>query len=522
MNLGRGSGTLGGAALVVGLGFVGSRLLGVVRNMVISGLFGTGPELDAYFAAFRLPDIVFQLLAGAALASAFIPTLSSYFSTRGPEEGWRLASAILNLTFLATLVICGLAYLLAPWLVPLTVPGFSPAQKELTVALTRVMLLSPLLFSVSGIVSGILHVRYHFLLPAVAPMVYNLSIIAGGWLLARPLGVGSLAVGVVVGSALYLLVQVPALLKMGMVYRPLLSTSHPGVREVGRLMLPRVLGLAAVQVNFLITTIFASGLASGSLAALSYAWALMMMPLGVFGMSISTAVFPRLAEQAAVEGREVVGSTVAASLRLIIFFSLPASIGLLLLREPVVALLFQRGLFGAQSTQATAWALLFYSLGLFGHSMLEILTRGFYALKDTATPLALAAVSMVVNLALALTLMPLLSHGGLALSLSLATIMEAFLSLYLLQRRLVGLVDRRLMTSVARSGVASGAMALVLLALLQGRPGGWPVPGDALLLVAIGVSVGSIIYLVTTYIAGSEELRVVQAKVMARWLQVSN
>src|SRR3990172_8817935 len=298
------------AAIILVVGFVGSRLLGLVRNMVIGGVFGTGPELDAYFAAFRIPDFLFQVIAGAALGSAFIPVFTTYLAKEGLEESWKLASAVLNLVGLATLAASIVALLAAPWIVPLTVPFFPSESQQLTTGLTVVMLVSPIFFSVSGIVTGILNSRHHFLLPALAPLVYNGSIIAA-------------AVG--------------------------LSASL-GVREVGRLMAPRVLGLAAVQVNFLVTTILASALPSGSLAALSYAWAVMMMPLGVFGMSISTAVFPTMAEQAAVESYDNLGRTLTSSLRLVLFFTIPASAGLILLREPLVALLFERGLFDSFST----------------------------------------------------------------------------------------------------------------------------------------------------------------------------
>src|SRR3990172_9797105 len=338
------------AAIILVVGFVGSRLLGLVRNMVIGGVFGTGPELDAYFAAFRIPDFLFQVIAGAALGSAFIPVFTTYLTKEGLEESWKLASAVLNLVGLATLAASIVALLAAPWIVPLTVPFFPSESQQLTTGLTVVMLLSPIFFSVSGIVTGILNGRHHFLLPALAPLVYNGSIIAAAVGLSASLGIYSLAVCVVAGALLHLMVQVPGLWQGRMAYRWLLGFSHQGVREVGRLMAPRVLGLAAVQVNFLITTILASALPSGSLAALSYAWAVMMMPLGVFGMSISTAVFPTMAEQAAVESYDNLGRTLTSSLRLVLFFTIPASAGLILLREPLVALLFERGLFDSFST----------------------------------------------------------------------------------------------------------------------------------------------------------------------------
>ena len=499
------------AAIILVVGFVGSRLLGLVRNMVIGGVFGTGPELDAYFAAFRIPDFLFQVIAGAALGSAFIPVFTTYLTKEGLEESWKLASAVLNLVGLATLAASIVALLAAPWIVPLTVPFFPSESQQLTTGLTVVMLVSPVFFSVSGIVTGILNGRHHFLLPALAPLVYNGSIIAAAVGLSASLGIYSLAVGVVAGALLHLMVQVPGLWQGRMAYRWLLGFSHQGVREVGRLMAPRVLALAAVQVNFLITTILASALPSGSLAALSYAWAVMMMPLGVFGMSISTAVFPTMAEQAAVESYDNLGRTLTSSLRLVLFFTIPASAGLILLREPLVALLFERGLFDSFSTRATSWALLFYSVGLFAHAMIEVLTRGFYALHDTRTPVGLAAASVLVNVVLSLALMRPLGHGGLALSLSVATILEAVVLFSLLHRHVPSLGHRTLLNSLGRVCVATGLMAVAVVLMYRvgfGAGGSWP----ALETLAV-VALGAVVFLLTTLVLGSDE-----AAMLKRWL----
>lgn len=509
------------AAAIVMMGFVGSRLLGVVRNIVIGNVFGTSPELDAYFAAFRLPDIVFQLVSGAALASAFIPTFASYLAKNNLEDGWSLASSVLNLVALITALGSLLTIALSPWIVPLIVPGFSPQLQQLTIQLTQVMLISPIFFGASGIIMGILNTRYHFLLPALAPMVYNLSIMGGAIFLAKPWGVGGLAVGVVVGAALHLLVQLPGLARTGMAYSKRIILHHPGVREVGRLMLPRVVGLAAVQVNFLVITTLASTLAAGSLAALTYAWALMMMPLGIFGMAISTAVFPRIAEQAATEQLDTLRRTLSYSLRLILFLTVPASVGLILLRGPLVALLFQRGLFDESSTETTSWALLFYALGLFAHAMLEILTRGFYALRDTKTPVAWSLVAMVLNIALGLVLMGPLGHGGLALGLSLSTILEATALFVLLRRRLGGLEDRSLAVSLIKIVVASFVMAAAvsILLLALGRSGGSQAGNAA---AAIGGSaLGAGFYLVVALVLRSKEIEPLRARIALKLRQRS-
>lgn len=500
------------AAAIVMLGFAGSRLLGLVRNIVIGHVFGTSPELDAYFAAFRLPDIIFQLVAGAALASVFIPTFALYATKNDLGQAWRLASSVLNLVALVTALGSLLAIMAAPWIVPLIVPGFTPELQQLTVYLTQVMLVSPIFFGVSGIIMGILNARYHFVLPSVAPLLYNLSIIGGALFLSKPFGVFGLALGVVVGAALHLAVQVPGLLRVGMAYRAEIMLNEPGVREVGRLMLPRMVGLAAVQVNFLVITTLASTLAAGSLAALSYAWALMMMPLGIFGMAIATAVFPSIAEQAAGEQLDALRRTISSSLRLILFLTAPASLGLILLRQPLVALLFQRGLFDEGSTEATSWALLFYSVGLFAHAMLEIVTRGFYALRDTKTPVAWSLLAMLLNVALGLTLMGPLGHGGLALGLSLATSAEAVVLFIILRRRLKGLEDHRIATSLAKTAAASLVMAgAVALFLRVVGPNGGSTWGNVWAALG-GTVLGAGLYVATAWLLNSEELKPLRAR----------
>jgi putative peptidoglycan lipid II flippase len=259
------------AGLVMVL-FVISRALGLFREMVISHQFGTSGDLDAYLAAFRLPDILFQIVAGGALASAFIPTFTSSLAHDDWRGAWRLASAIINLVLVVTTGLAILAAILAPWLVHnIIAPGFGPERQALTVGLMRVMLITPVIFGVSGVIMGVLNAQQHFFLPAMAPILYNLGIIAGAIILAPTLGVMGLALGVVVGALGHLLIQLPALVRYGMRYTLTFGLRDPGVREVGWLMLPRVLGLAAVQINFLVNTILATGLAPGSLSALNYA-----------------------------------------------------------------------------------------------------------------------------------------------------------------------------------------------------------------------------------------------------------
>ncbi len=453
------------AASVVALGFLGSRLLGLLRTVVIAHQFGTSPNIDAYFVAFRIPDLIFQLLAGATLGSAFIPTFARVVANRGDSDGWRLASAVLNLLFVATLFFAVLGLLLAPLLVPITAPGLGKETGQhaqltsLAVDLTRIMMISPILFAVSGMFMGILNARHHFLAPAFAPMFYNAAIIVGA-LFSHDVKV--LAICVVIGAMLHLLIQIPALRLVGMRWQPVWDWKDKAVREVGRLMGPRVIGLAAFQLNFLIATFFASSVGSGAISAVNYAWLVVMTPLGIFGMAISTAVFPRMAQQAARDTNEL-RDTVTASLRLILFLTIPASVGLVLLARPLTAFLLRSGQFDSASTDLVVGAVIFYAIALFAHSGIEILSRGFYALSDTRTPVAYAVVSMVVNLVLSVALVWQFEIRGLAAALSIATIVEFTLLIRTLARRLKGFDSAGILRSVMQTIVASVLMTEVIL-----------------------------------------------------------
>ncbi|MBI2723940.1 MAG: murein biosynthesis integral membrane protein MurJ [Chloroflexi bacterium] len=452
------------AASVVALGFLGSRILGLVRTVAIAHQFGTSPNLDAYFVAFRLPDLIFQLLAGATLGSAFIPTFARMLNGQGDRAAWRLASSVLNLIFIATLVFAVIALLLAPLIVPLTAPGLGNDSAQngrltaLAVDLTRIMMISPVLFAVSGMFMGILNARHHFLAPAFAPMFYNAAIIVGA-LISDDVKV--LAFCVVIGALLHLLVQIPALTLVGMRWQPLWDWRDKAVQEVGRLMGPRVIGLAAFQVNFLIATFFASTVRDGAISAVNYAWLVVMTPLGLFGMAISTAVFPRMAEQAARDESDL-RDTLSRSLRLILFLTIPASIALMVLAKPITAFLLRSGSFDAASTDLVVSALVFYSIALFAHAGIEILSRGYYALSDTRTPVAFAVISMLINLVLSLILVWPFGIRGLAASLSVATIVEFALLIRTLDRRLHGLDRARVLASAARTILASVLMAEVV------------------------------------------------------------
>lgn len=491
------------AASIVMFFFVLSRILGLVREIVISHQFGTSRELDAYLAAFRIPDLLFNLVAGGALASAFIPPFAAMLAEGQIPRSWQLATRVINLVFVVTTSLCLAAAIFALPLVSATVAvGFTPAEQELTANLMRIMLVTPILFGISGIVMGILNARQEFALPAAAPAVYNLGIIGGAILLAPTLGVYGLALGVVAGSLLHLLIQVPYLFRVRMKYSLELGIHDTAVHQVVRLMIPRTIGIAAVQLNFLVNTILASTLAPGSLAALNYAFLLILLPEGIIAQSIGIVLFPTFSRLSALSERDALRRAFSTGLRVVWFLTIPASVGLILLRTPIIQLLFQHGAFNAESTAQTALALQFFALGLFAHAGLEIITRAFYALQDTATPVRIAIVSVVLNIILSLIFLQPLAQGGLALANSIATILEMVILLRLLSPRLGGLGGRQLWIETGKTVIGSVVMGAAIIIVINNLSN-----LNALLVTVAAILAGAATFLFVEALLRSDEIR---------------
>lgn len=502
-------------SVIVFGGFVASRLLGLVRNMVVLGQFGDGPEFEAYVAAISVTDVVFQVLAGGAVGSAFIPVFKGYFARQQEDEAWRLTSAVMTIGFVSVgLVALGMAALARP-LMDLLVPGREPAFRELAAGLLRTMLVTPALFAVSCFATSVLNSFHRFALAALAPIVYNLGIIFGAAALHQPFGIFGLAYGVVLGALGHLLVQVPGLVQQRFRFRPRLDLRHPGVREVGRLMVPRMLGLGVVQLNLLVNLALASFLAAGAIAYLNVAWQLVMMPL-VLAMAVSTAAFPTLAEAGALDRRDELRRLFVYSLRMILFLTIPMAFGLAVLGEPLVRLLFERGEFDRAASRATAFALALYAVGLAGHAAVEIAARVFYALHDTWTPVRVATGAVALNVALSLALMRTpLDYGGLALANGLAALVEAGLALRLLSGRLDGLNVRanlRALFVVVVLGLVMAGLALATRGVLEELV---PTAGSLGLLVTVGgvAAVGAAGYLALALILRLEEVKLLLALV---------
>jgi putative peptidoglycan lipid II flippase len=451
------------ASLILTVAALASRLLGWVRLLVIGSQFGASRELDAYFAAFRIPDAIFQLVVAGALSAALIPVFSSYRARDQEREAWRLASSVINLVVIALAALSFLMAIFAPLIVPVVAPGFDAPTTELTIRMTRVMLLSPVFIGMGAVVSGILNSYERFAVPALAPLAYNLAIIIAAIVIAPIMGVEGLAVGVVIGSLFHLLVQLPQLGRVGQRYDLTIGLRHPGVRQVLWLMGPRMLGLAAGQLNFIVSTVLASGLPEGSVTAYNYAFQLSQIPVGVLGVSVAVALFPSLSRDAALGRVGEIRRQVAGSLRMLVFLAAPLTAIMIVLAQPLCAVFFQYGLFSARSTELTARALAYFAIGLVGHIVVHVLTRAFYAMQDTRTPVTWAILAVAMNVPLMIAFVVPMGVEGLALALSLSAVAEVIGLVWALRRRIESVEEATVLRSAARSLVGGMAAALLML-----------------------------------------------------------
>lgn len=495
------------------LAFVLSNLVGLVRQVLVSQVFGTTSGLDAFYAAATFPDLLFNLLAGGALASAFIPTFTGFIAKNDRTDAWRLASAVTNLVLVGLSLVSLLAALFAPALVRHVIfvfrPELDPGLQSLTVDLLRIILIAPAIFGVSGLVMGILNTHQKFWMPALAPVFNWLGWILAVFLFVPSMGIRGLAWGYVLGAILHLIVQIPDLMRLpGRQYSFSFGLENASVREVGRLMAPRLLGVAAVQLNFVINAMVASGQSEGSLTAINVARMVMTMPLFVIAQAIATAALPTFSAQVARGEHDEMRSSLAATLRGVLLLSIPASIGLILLRQPVTSMLFERGNFNSRSTEMVAWALLWYTAGLVGHSVVEILSRAFYALHDTKTPVGVGVVAMGLNAIFSFgfsalfTMAGWMPHGGLALANSVATALEAVTLFVLMRRRLAGIEGGQIARGTLQFLLASLGMTVSILLWMGFASGRNP------WLVGLGgVAVGGTVYVLVILALGVSEAR---------------
>jgi putative peptidoglycan lipid II flippase len=427
------------SAGIVASAFVVSRLLGLAREIVLARQFGTSEAFSAYVSAFRIPDLLFLVVMAGAFGSAFIPVFSGFLGNGEDEAAWKLASVILNVSGVLVILTAAVAWVFAPELVRYVVaPDASSTARQTTVDCMRILLLSPVFLGFGIAAKGILEGQDLFTLPALAPIVYNAATILGAIALGPRVGVYGVAIGVVAGATGFLLLEIPGLVRSGMRYSFSFNPRTQGVGEVARLLAPRLIGQAAFQLNFIAVTNLAWRTGEQSVSALNYAWQLLMLPHGVLALSVSTVILPTLSRLWQVGDTAAFRVTLGNALRPLVFLSLPAAVILFAFRLPIVQTLFQTGAFSAESTSLVAAPLAFLAAGLVSYALVEALTRAFYAMHDTRTPVIAGIAIVAFNVVVGVALLDQLGYLALALALSLSTTVEAMVLIVVLGRRIGG------------------------------------------------------------------------------------
>ena len=493
------------SAGVFGLATIASRILGLVRDQVFAFYFGAGDVIDAFRIASRIPNLVRDLFAEGAMSAAFVPTFTRQLTLHGRERAWHLASSVINALLLVTGVIVIAGIIFAEPLVRLFASGYAevPGKLELTIYLTRIIFPFLTLVAVAAALMGMLNSLGHFFVPALSPAMYNVAIVVmslGLIPIAPALGVEPItivAIATLVGGLGQLAIQWPPLRREGFRYRPVLDFRDEGLRRVLLLMGPGTIGMAATQINMFVSTVLATGEGTGAVSWLEFAFRLMYLPIGLFGVSIATAAAPAVSRLVAEQDFARIRSTLANALGLMLFLNVPATVGLLILAEPIVAVIFQHGEFTAADTVATARALQLYAIGLVGYSIVRIISPTFYALQRSRIPVMVSAASVIVNVGLNLTLVRIMGYRGLALGVSITALINATVQLWLLRREIHGLEGARIVYSAIRVVAAAAIMGAVTwgthIGLLHAVPGGSFVLQASRLFVTIMLSLATLV-----------------------------
>ncbi len=498
------------AAILLGVASLASRLMGLIRERVLTATFGAGDVFDAFVAAFRIPDLVFNLVVVGALSAAFIPlfTKKIYGKKRDEEEAFEFALAVFNSVILVVIALSLVYVIAAPQVMKLVAPGFSGEKYLLAVKLSRIMAWQPVLLGASFVLSGVLNSYKKFFVYALAPILYNVGIIFGVMVLVPVMGVKGLGWGVVLGAALHMLVQLPSAVNLGFRWRPSFKWSVGDLRVMWRMMLPRVVGMAATQVNMITVTVIGSGLVAGSIAAFHLANNVQYLPVGIFGISFAQAAFPTLAEYVAKGDKKAFKSTITRSFRYIMFLVVPTSLFLFLLRAQIVRVLFGAGAFDWEDTILTYQTFGWLIISVFAQAAVPLLARSFYVNHDTKTPVIASVISMVVNVFMAVMLAPSMGVQGLALAFSISAIVNLLILLGVLHWRLDGLDDWVVIRSMLRVTAAT-VVAGVAVQYLK-YPVSYFVDMQRLWGVFTQLTVafagGVCVYIMLTWLMGSEEL----------------
>ncbi len=532
------------STLIVMIAFGIAKIISLAQTVIIARVFGLSQDWDAFVAANSIPELIFTLIAGGALAHAFIPVFGGFLA-RGDKDGaWRTASHVINTIFTATFVVSVITFFAAPWLVANVVaPGFDAVAQSQTVELMRILLVSTLIFSVSGISMGILQSHNHFLLPALAPIMFDLGILFGVLFLITPLGVNGVAVGAVLGAAMHFGIQIPGLIYFRAQWRPQFGFNDPILWRIIRLMLPRIAGLGVFSVNFIIMNNIASRLGVGSVSALSWGWRLMQIPQTLIGTAMGTVIFPTLAALSELGDEDGKRDAMSGALRFIMIASIPSAVGLIFVGQPLIRLL-EGGAFDASASVLVYNTLRFFALGIVVHSALEVVARSFYADQDTLTPLWAALGGAAINFVLAFLLSgvtvveqnafvniaaaqaPFLNLqsvsgnvSGLALANTLGTAFEVITLLVILRGRWHGINENRLASTTLKTLASSLVMALAIVVLnLLWTSAGLTNRGAAFIIlqVAIEVVIGAAAFVITALLLQMDELRTIIPLILRR------
>ncbi len=472
--------TVGLAGIILATSSIISRFLGVIRDLLLAQKFGAGSELDIYFAAFKIPDFVYNVLILGGVLVAFLPLFSEYFA-KDEKEAWKFSSNCLNI-FLFLLVLLSLVlFLFTPFLMKLIAPGFNAAQMQKTITLTRIMFLSPIFFGLSSIFSGILQYFNRFLVYSLCPILYNLGIIFGIIFLAPKFGILGVGFGVILGAFLHFAIQIPSVIKCGFNYKFVLDFKDTKIKRVFSLMIPRSFGVSVQQINLIVINAIASTLSAGSISIFTFANNVQYFPIGIVGASLATAVFPSLSKSWAEKKKEEFVDSFSSAFRQIMYFIFPISFLIFILRSQIVEILLQRGEFSDLAASLTSASLALFCFGIFASSLLPLFFRAFFSLKDTKTPTIIAIISMGVSIALsffltqALVVLPKtsmigwlgvflrqilslkaenISVLGLPLAVSVGAIFQFVLLFIFLRKRLGGFDLERIKTSFLKILIA--------------------------------------------------------------------
>jgi putative peptidoglycan lipid II flippase len=504
-----------GVVLVMNLA---TKILGFARETFIASGFGASSATDAYLIAYTIPYFL-QAILGFALVSAVVPVLTKYIVDKNYQEAWHVASTIINLTALVLSVLTVLGMAGAGWLVKATAPGFSPEAARLATYLTQIMFPSVVFMGVGMVISGILNASYKFAIPAFAPGLSNIIIIASVVLFASRYGITGLAVGTLVSFFGFLILQIPVLKSVKFKYSLVLDVRHPAVRQLMFTIGPIVLGVAVNQINLALNRIFASWLAEGSISALNFAMKLMNLPQGIFVAAVAAGIYPTMAALAIKGEKKSLTDTLLRGLGMVSLITIPAAAGLMVLREPIIQLLFERGAFDRQATMATASALLYYSLGLFPGAANMVITRAYYAVGDVRTPVRAGIFSIGVNLILSFLLMGPMAHAGLALANSLATAANTLFLYYGLKKHLAYLKGKKLIITLTKICLAAGFMALITWwgNVFLGARLDPEIKRNLVVLVMSTITLGGVSYFLAVILLKVEDIRLVQEALLNKF-----